>query len=59
MLYEVITPANVEPRVKQAVLEAIELLDSGRQRVAEPTDSGWIEGALWSAEHVSQEILQQ
>jgi 2,3,4,5-tetrahydropyridine-2-carboxylate N-succinyltransferase len=36
-----INPGNVEPGVKQAVLEAIELLDSGRQRVAEPVDGGW------------------
>ena len=36
-----ITPANVDPAVKNAVLEAIDLLDSGAARVAEPVDSGW------------------
>ncbi len=36
-----ITPAKVEPSVKNAVLEAIELIDSGEARVAEPTDNGW------------------
>ncbi len=36
-----ITPANVEPKVKSAVLGAIELLDSGEARVAEPGDNGW------------------
>ena len=36
-----ITPANVDPTVKKAVLEAIELLDSGKARVAEPSDDGW------------------
>jgi 2,3,4,5-tetrahydropyridine-2-carboxylate N-succinyltransferase len=36
-----ITPANVDPAVKNAVLEAIELIDSGTVRVAEPTDHGW------------------
>lgn len=36
-----ITPANVDPAVKKAVLEAIDLIDSGTARVAEPTDSGW------------------
>ena len=36
-----ITPANVEPSVKKAVDEAIELLDSGKARVAEPGDNGW------------------
>jgi len=36
-----ITPANVDPAVKQAVDDAIELLDSGKARVAEPGDSGW------------------
>ena len=35
------TPANVEPTVKKAVNEAIELLDSGKARVAEPCDGGW------------------
>ena len=36
-----ITPANVDPEIKNAVLEAIELLDSGQQRVAEPVSGGW------------------
>jgi len=36
-----INPGNVDPQVRQAVLEAIDLLDSGRQRVAEPLDGGW------------------
>ena len=36
-----ITPANVGPTVKNAVLEAIELLDSGIARVAEPNGDGW------------------
>ncbi|MCP4232454.1 MAG: 2,3,4,5-tetrahydropyridine-2,6-dicarboxylate N-succinyltransferase, partial [Aestuariibacter sp.] len=36
-----ITPANVEPAVKNAVLEAINLLDSGKSRVAEPSSHGW------------------
>ncbi len=36
-----ITPSNVEPALKNAVLEAIDLLDSGKARVAEPTAKGW------------------
>lgn len=36
-----ITPANVDPTVKNAVLEAIEMLDCGEARVAEPSDDGW------------------
>jgi 2,3,4,5-tetrahydropyridine-2-carboxylate N-succinyltransferase len=36
-----ITPANVEPEIKNAVLAAIDLLDSGEQRVAEPVAGGW------------------
>lgn len=36
-----ITPANVDPAIKNAVLEAIELIDSGKARVAEPGDTGW------------------
>ena len=36
-----ITPANVEPAVKSAVLEVIELIDSGEVRVAEPVEKGW------------------
>ena len=36
-----INPANVAAEVKDAVLEAIELLDSGKLRVAEPVTDGW------------------
>jgi len=36
-----ITPRNVETLVKDAVNEAIDMLDRGVARVAEPTDSGW------------------
>ncbi len=36
-----ISPDNVDPEVKRAVLAAIELLDSGEARVAEPADGGW------------------
>jgi len=36
-----ITPANVDPAIKNAVLEAIDLIDSGAMRVAEPTADGW------------------
>jgi len=36
-----ITPGNVKAEVKTAVQDAIELLDSGQQRVAEPVDGGW------------------
>ncbi|MCP4078411.1 MAG: 2,3,4,5-tetrahydropyridine-2,6-dicarboxylate N-succinyltransferase [Gammaproteobacteria bacterium] len=36
-----ITPRNVETLVKDAVTEAISLLDSGQARVAEPVDGGW------------------
>lgn len=36
------TPDQVDPQVKAAVLEAIELLDSGEKRVAEPLpEGGW------------------
>src|SRR3989338_7104798 len=37
-----ITPRNVETRVKDAVLEAIERLDSGRARGAEKQDGRWV-----------------
>jgi 2,3,4,5-tetrahydropyridine-2-carboxylate N-succinyltransferase len=37
-----ITPRNVETHVKEAVNGAIELLDSGRSRVAEKKDGRWI-----------------
>ena len=36
-----ITPRNVEPHVKEAVLAAIEQLDSGEARVAEKIDGEW------------------
>src|SRR3990172_7987270 len=37
-----ITPRSVETHVKDAVQEAINLLDSGKMRVAEKKSSGWI-----------------
>jgi len=37
-----ITPRNVETHVKEAVLEAIGMLDSGTARVAEKKDGDWI-----------------
>ena len=37
-----ITPRNVETHVKEAVLEAIELLDSGKARVAEKKGGDWV-----------------
>ena len=37
-----ITPLNVETLVKEAVNQAIELLDSGKKRVAEKTAGQWI-----------------
>jgi 2,3,4,5-tetrahydropyridine-2-carboxylate N-succinyltransferase len=36
-----ITPHDVDIEVKDAVFEAIDLLDSGKARVAEPTADGW------------------
>ena len=36
-----ITPHNVDVTVKDAVYEAIDLLDSGKARVAEPVTGGW------------------
>lgn len=36
-----ITPHNVQTPLKDAVTEAINLLDSGQARVAEPVDGGW------------------
>ncbi|MFT5657367.1 MAG: 2,3,4,5-tetrahydropyridine-2-carboxylate N-succinyltransferase [Gammaproteobacteria bacterium] len=36
-----ITPTIVTPEIKKAVSAAIELLDSGAARVAEPTADGW------------------
>ncbi len=37
-----ITPRNVETRVKDAVWEAIDLLDTGKARVAEKQDGQWV-----------------
>jgi 2,3,4,5-tetrahydropyridine-2-carboxylate N-succinyltransferase len=37
-----ITPRNVETHVKEAVMEAIDMLDSGRARVAEKGADGWV-----------------
>jgi len=37
-----ITPRKVEPHVKDAVLEAINLLDSGQARVAEKKQGQWV-----------------
>jgi 2,3,4,5-tetrahydropyridine-2-carboxylate N-succinyltransferase len=36
-----ITPRNVETHVKEAVMDAIELLDAGKARVAEKNSGGW------------------
>ncbi len=41
-----ITPRNVETRVKDAVWEAIDLLDTGKARVAEKQDGQWVVN-LW------------
>ncbi len=37
-----ITPRNVEPQVKEAVQQAIKMLDSGEARVAEKKDGNWM-----------------
>ncbi|MDH4275222.1 MAG: 2,3,4,5-tetrahydropyridine-2,6-dicarboxylate N-succinyltransferase [Gammaproteobacteria bacterium] len=37
-----ITPRNVEPKVKEAVMSVIDLLDSGKKRVAEKIDGKWV-----------------
>lgn len=37
-----ITPESVQPAVREAVLDAIELLDSGKARVAENNDGEWV-----------------
>lgn len=37
-----ITPRSVEPQVKEAVMAAIELLDSGEARVAEKKNGDWV-----------------
>jgi 2,3,4,5-tetrahydropyridine-2-carboxylate N-succinyltransferase len=36
-----INPGNVTAETREAVLAAIELLDTGQQRVAEPVSNGW------------------
>ena len=36
-----ITPATVGADVRDAVGQALALIDSGQMRVAEPTDNGW------------------
>ena len=36
-----INPANVDADVRDAIQFAIEMLDSGEQRVAQPVDGGW------------------
>ena len=36
-----ISPKTVDPKIQSAILEAIELLDSGRARVAEKIDGEW------------------
>jgi len=36
-----ISPANASTELRDAVSRAIELLDSGKARVAEPSDGGW------------------
>ena len=37
-----ISPRNVDPEVKKAVLDAIELMDSGEARVASKKDGQWV-----------------
>jgi len=37
-----ITPATASPEIREAVGESLQLLDSGRARVAEPTPAGWV-----------------
>ena len=37
-----ISPGSTEPDVKEAVADAIALLDAGKARVAEPSDDGWV-----------------
>ncbi|MDE2306112.1 MAG: 2,3,4,5-tetrahydropyridine-2,6-dicarboxylate N-succinyltransferase [Gammaproteobacteria bacterium] len=36
-----LTPSSVEPRLRAAVEEALDLLDRGEVRVAEPREGGW------------------
>lgn len=38
---QAITPANVEPEIKSAILSAMEDLNTGRQRIAEKRDGKW------------------
>ena len=37
-----ITPECSEPEIREAVAEAIAMLDSGQVRVAEPSEQGWV-----------------
>jgi 2,3,4,5-tetrahydropyridine-2-carboxylate N-succinyltransferase len=37
-----ITPANLQPDLRAAIDECIELLDAGKARVAEPRDGEWV-----------------
>ena len=37
-----ITPRTVDTQLKETVKEAIELLDSGKARVAEKKDGDWV-----------------
>ncbi|MDH3281148.1 MAG: 2,3,4,5-tetrahydropyridine-2,6-dicarboxylate N-succinyltransferase, partial [Gammaproteobacteria bacterium] len=37
-----ITPTTVSPEIKNAILEAIDLLDAGAARVAEKIDGKWV-----------------
>ena len=37
-----ITPESCEPDIREAVAEAIAMLDSGQVRVAEPSEQGWV-----------------
>ncbi|TCI03004.1 2,3,4,5-tetrahydropyridine-2,6-dicarboxylate N-succinyltransferase [Corallincola luteus] len=39
---ETITPSTVEPKVKEAIIAAIELIDSGKARVAEKIANEWV-----------------
>jgi len=39
---DTLDPEQVDPRLRQAVEEALDLLDRGAARVAEPGDAGWI-----------------
>ena len=37
-----ITPSNVQPEIKDAIIEAIDQLDRGTMRVAEKVDGEWV-----------------